>query len=1283
MTANEDFLFAQEAQALGFVTEPQVREAFDLQRRMSEDLQLDERLGVILVKRGYMAEDQARRVYARIEPKGAKPGQITGYRLIEVVGRGAMGTVYRAIHLGLNREVALKILRQDLAGDRTQVERLKAEAAMLASLDHPNIVRALDAGESNGFPYVAMEFVEGETLRDRIRQNGPLPEREALRITRDLADALERARRKGVVHRDVKPGNVLIARDGTPKLMDLGLAKGPIDLGLTQHGATVGTPQYIAPEQAIDPRKADTRSDIYALGATLYAMLTGLPPFDGQTLAEILTKVLYEMPVPVRSLRPEVSPEAGYLVERMMLRDPSLRYATPALVVADIDHLIQGNSILPQGFSGNWEAYLLRKRVRRYAVSGTLAVVSAVAIAFGVRMYQESYQRTEARVSLEAEIRDEMLDPPLSTDTRLAVERRAKRAEELATAARRFEPSNLAEIETRLKALRLEVKHLDVLDVAVASALAEERARRFAAAHDVLSAFLDKVRGDEPARKFGLEARSALETRSDGALFEARRAEFLARPGSLDDVRATHDRWAAAVATTFAPTGIDRPERFASAAAAEAARALAVEVGDLLQSVAPDVIASRIALHQFADLHRDLVDAERRAAEELERRRPRLAGGSYFAAVDLERLVHAPFLAAATDAASRVMDEAARVIAESERLEGEGATPKALETLLAFVDAAGKEQAYPQAAERVETKRSELDYRTRESLKAADAALSDLLEDLVRYLRRADLPGYAAAVAEAQAKPDVYRPVSAFLTELEVVPDAFRRRDDRAMSGLVVRAANSKTRVLDPVLLRDGSVVRKWDIQSVDASARTFVVVASPGGVPQPPRTHALLELAAEEILRLAGLSNDPKDKDDLYLRALDALSTLPEPPPDFYLRQAQLKAVADLFERAGQRDAILARWVGKQLERLQDEIRDQEARAQKALESADQRFNEGNYDLARKHYGDLKAPPFVYTQLAKGRAALIDQQLAIIVAHTTQNEFERYFVGAKIMVRPGPTSDTPDLDVRYDFNTFEQLENVLPGVGLARLVAGGAGRVLTPEALPNDSSLLVLPGNEGELVKDAPVAWEAWEDPSVDRSIAFNFWPRQPSFLGIGLDGVSVGVLSLDPQGLPFPPEAPLLERERQKPFNYYGRGRGVFFRAAPEMGDPTTWSWGDAHQGRHFQPKDIAVKERHEQLAGHWFLFDPNHEKPYRVRFTHSPEQGRVALFVDEREVWYAQGPEYRTPKPSGRIEILSFTTCMIDDVVITGRVAKPWLDRMRAKSRAKPVSEGVPPPTGKPAK
>jgi serine/threonine-protein kinase len=390
--SNQDFLFAQEAQALGYVSEAQVVEAFKLQRIMAEDLKIEERLSNILVKRGWLADEQARRVLARIEPEGRK-NEIEGYRLLERIGRGAMGTVYKALHLGLQRVVAVKVLHQELAADTTQVERLKSEAKLLASLDHPNILRALDAGESNGFPFIVTEYVEGSTLRERLAQNGPLPEDEALTIVRALADALEKARRNGVVHRDVKPGNVLLTRQGQPKLMDLGLAKGPEDLGLTQHGATVGTPQYISPEQAQDPKRADTRSDIYSLGATLYALLTGRPPFEGSTLAEMLTKVLYETPAPPRTLNPKVSAETGYLVERMMLKDPGLRYQTPAEVVADVERIQAGRSIMPAGFRGNWEAYLLRRRIRRWTSVGAVAVAVLVVAGLATHAWLRARER--------------------------------------------------------------------------------------------------------------------------------------------------------------------------------------------------------------------------------------------------------------------------------------------------------------------------------------------------------------------------------------------------------------------------------------------------------------------------------------------------------------------------------------------------------------------------------------------------------------------------------------------------------------------------------------------------------------------------------------------------------------------------------------------------------------------------------------------------------------------------------------------------------------------------
>ena len=182
MTAeNLDFLFAEEARRLGYVTEAQVDEAIQLQRHMADDLQIDERLHVLMHKRSWLSEEQVRKVMAHVQPRGNK-AQIEGYRLIAKIGGGAMGTVYRARHERLNRDVAIKILRRDLGEDPTQMERLRAEARLLASLDHPNVVRALDAGEAGGYPYFVMDYVEGENLRDRIAERGPLDEGEALEI---------------------------------------------------------------------------------------------------------------------------------------------------------------------------------------------------------------------------------------------------------------------------------------------------------------------------------------------------------------------------------------------------------------------------------------------------------------------------------------------------------------------------------------------------------------------------------------------------------------------------------------------------------------------------------------------------------------------------------------------------------------------------------------------------------------------------------------------------------------------------------------------------------------------------------------------------------------------------------------------------------------------------------------------------------------------------------------------------------------------------------------------
>ena len=198
------------------------------------------------------------------------------YELLDRVGAGAMGTVFKARHKRLNRIVAIKILKPSLARDKRYVERLRREARIVASLSHPHIVTGYDLGEEGGYHFFVMEFVEGKSLRQLLTEWGMFSEDYVLRVARETAMALDHAYQRDVIHRDIKPGNILIDENGKVKLTDMGLAKGPADLTLTRDGATVGTPMYISPEQARNPQDVDVRSDLYSLGATLYHMATGM-----------------------------------------------------------------------------------------------------------------------------------------------------------------------------------------------------------------------------------------------------------------------------------------------------------------------------------------------------------------------------------------------------------------------------------------------------------------------------------------------------------------------------------------------------------------------------------------------------------------------------------------------------------------------------------------------------------------------------------------------------------------------------------------------------------------------------------------------------------------------------------------------------------------------------------------------------------------------------------------------------------------------------------------------
>ena len=305
--------------------------------------------------------------------------RIPGYRIEGVLGRGATGTVYRARQLSVDRLVALKVLHEDLVGAQGAERRLQREARATARLAHPHIISAIDMGEIDGRWWYAMELVDGVSLQERL-QAGAVSEREALRIAIPIAEALQHAFERGVVHRDVKPANILLERGGRALLVDLGLAFGEDDPLVTKDGATLGTPHYISPEQARDPSQADSQSDLWSLGATMYHAVCGRPPFSGTSVAEILSSVLYE-PVPdPATLAPQISTGFALILRKCLARDRALRYVTPAELVADLERVRERRAPNVRRSALEPVAESVARRTRRLAIGAlTLSVVGITA----------------------------------------------------------------------------------------------------------------------------------------------------------------------------------------------------------------------------------------------------------------------------------------------------------------------------------------------------------------------------------------------------------------------------------------------------------------------------------------------------------------------------------------------------------------------------------------------------------------------------------------------------------------------------------------------------------------------------------------------------------------------------------------------------------------------------------------------------------------------------------------------------------------------------------------
>src|ERR671936_991821 len=261
------------------------------------------------------------------------------YRLDAQIGAGGMSTVYRAFDPTLERPVAIKLMHREIASHSDQLERFRREARAVAQLNHPHIVTVIDAGEDDGAPYIVFEYVQGETLKERIRSVGRLPVPEAVAYAIEIGRALSCAHSHRLVHRDVKPQNVLIDGDGRAKVTDFGIARSMEAKGLTAPGRVLGTTDYVSPEQSLG-HDVTEQSDVYSLGICLYEMLTGEVPFKADTQVATAMKHVREPMPDVQRVRPEISAALASIVERATAKETGNRYRTVDEMVHDLEEVL-------------------------------------------------------------------------------------------------------------------------------------------------------------------------------------------------------------------------------------------------------------------------------------------------------------------------------------------------------------------------------------------------------------------------------------------------------------------------------------------------------------------------------------------------------------------------------------------------------------------------------------------------------------------------------------------------------------------------------------------------------------------------------------------------------------------------------------------------------------------------------------------------------------------------------------------------------------------------------
>ncbi len=308
------------------------------------------------------------------------------YRLERALGHGGMASVHLGRDTELDRPVAVKLLAENLSGDESFRERFVREARLAARLSHPNVVSVYDAGEDDGRPYIVMECVEGETLAEVLARRGRLPPEEARGVALQAARGLAHAHEAGLVHRDVKPQNLILRTDGTLKIADFGIARAAEATALTQAGTVLGTAAYLAPEQALG-QEVTPAADVYSLGAVLYELLTGRPPFEFDSLADLAEKQRKMRITPVRKLAPDVPQRLEGVVMRCLARDPANRPASGRELVAELSGgATQPTRVAPAPADD-----------RRFLWLALAAVVVLAAILLGVALAERGSGKREPR----------------------------------------------------------------------------------------------------------------------------------------------------------------------------------------------------------------------------------------------------------------------------------------------------------------------------------------------------------------------------------------------------------------------------------------------------------------------------------------------------------------------------------------------------------------------------------------------------------------------------------------------------------------------------------------------------------------------------------------------------------------------------------------------------------------------------------------------------------------------------------------------------------------------